>query len=153
MFTFNSRNIRTRCNLLKIANKDSRAMISLCLGVDWVPWRRFKANIYLLNVNNICTRIRCEICSKLAKNSTKRYKWHCNDLSIDNFKHVALLILLFLLLYLGMSLFARLDEYNIEEVSGKSFVSNVSDWNTQFFLFEKICGVNSQVYLPSSEVG
>ena len=34
MFKFNSRNTKTRCDLFKINNKDSRAMISFCLGVD-----------------------------------------------------------------------------------------------------------------------
>ena len=34
MFKFNSRNTRIRCRLFKINNKDSRVMISFCLGVD-----------------------------------------------------------------------------------------------------------------------
>ena len=80
-------------------------MISFCLGVDWVPWHRFKTNIYLLKVNNIYTRIRCGICSKLTMNSTERYQWRRNDLFIDNFEHVSLFILVFLLLNLSMFLF------------------------------------------------
>ena len=111
---FNSGNTRTRCHLFKINNKDSRAMISFCLGVDWVSWHRhrFKTNLDLLKVNNIHTRLRCGICSKLTMNSTERYQWRRNDLFIDNFEHVSLFILVFLLLNLGMFLFARLDEYN-----------------------------------------
>ena len=34
------------------------------------------------------------------------------EVFIDNFEHVSLLILVFLLLILGMCLFDRLDEYN-----------------------------------------
>ena len=123
MFTFNSRNTRTKCHLFKINNRDSRAMISFCLGVDWVPWHMFKTNIYLLKVSNIHTRIRCGICSKLTMNSTERYKWRRNDIFFDNFEHVSLII----------QCFCLLDLLNItQKRSGKSFVSNVSNWNTQF---------------------
>ena len=76
-------------------------------------------------------------------NSTERYQWRCNDLFIDSFEHVSLFILVFLLLNLGMFLFTRLDEYNTEEI--------LLEYLT--FLFEKICGVNSLVHLPNSEVG
>ena len=34
--------------------------------------------------------------------------------------------------------------------SGNRFVTNFSKWNTLFCLFEKICGVNSLVNLPTS---
>ena len=129
MFKVNSRNSRTWCHLFKINNNDSRAIISFCLGVDWVPWHRFKEKIYLLKVKNKYTGIRCRICSKLTINSTEWYEWRRNDFFIDKFEHFSLLILVFLLMTLGMYLFARL------------------------FLFEKICGVSSLVNLPSSGVG
>ena len=123
MFTINSRNTRTRCHLFKINYKNSRVMISLCLGLDWVPWHSFKTNIYLLKVNNIYTRIRRGICSKLTMNSTERYKWRRNDIFFDNFEHVSLII----------QCFCLLDLLNItQKRSGKSFVSNVSNWNNQF---------------------
>ena len=45
-------------------------------------------------------------------NSRERCDWRRSDVFIDNFKHVSPLILVFLLLTLGMYLFAGLDEYN-----------------------------------------
>ena len=63
---------------------------------------------------------------------------------------------MFLLLTLAMYLFAGLDEYIKEDIirrgfqSGISFVSSVSKWNTQIFLSEKTCGVNSFANLPCS---
>ena len=112
MFKVNSRNSRTRCYILKVNTNGSRAMISFCTGVDRLPWHRFQANIYLFKVDNICIRIRCGICSKLTINSTEWCQWPCPDVFIDNFEHVSLLITVFLLLTLGMCLFARLNEYN-----------------------------------------
>ena len=110
----NSRNTRTRCHMFKIHNSDSRAMISFCSVVNRVPWHRFQANIYLFKVNNIYVRIRCGICSMLTMNSRERRQWHRPDVFIDNvlFQHVSPYIPVFLLLTLGMYLFARLDEYN-----------------------------------------
>ena len=59
-------------------------------GADRVPWYKFQANIYLIKVNNIYSRISCAICSKLIINSTE---WRCPHVFIDNFEHVSLLIL------------------------------------------------------------
>ena len=112
MFKVNSRNTRTRCHIFKVNNNHSRAMISFYSGIDRVPWQRFQANIYLFKVNNIYTKIRCGICSKLTMNSKERCQWHHPDAFIDNYEHVSPLILMFLLLTMGMYLFARRDEYN-----------------------------------------
>ena len=95
-----------------------------------VPWHKLQANIYLFKVNNIYTRIRCGIFLKLTTNLRERCQWRRLDVFNDSFKHVSPLILVFLLLNLGMYLFARLDEYNSIIIrdfhSGNSFVSNVS---------------------------
>ena len=109
MFKVNSTSTRTRCHIFKANTNDSREMISFYSGVDTVPWHRFQASIYLFKVNNVYTRIKFEICSKLTIKSTE-----CRRLVvfIGNFEHVSLLILVFLLLTLGMCLFDRLDEYN-----------------------------------------
>ena len=45
-------------------------------------------------------------------NSNERCQWRRPDVFIDNYEHAAPLILVFLLLTLGMYLFARLDEFN-----------------------------------------
>ena len=45
-------------------------------------------------------------------NSTEPCQERRPDFFIDNFEHVSSLILVFLLLTLGIYLFARLDEYN-----------------------------------------
>ena len=64
---------------------------------------------------------------------------------------------MFVLLTLGMYLFAGVDEYNSIIIrgfqSGNSFVSNVSRWNTQLFLFKENCDVNSLVHLLCSGAG
>ena len=44
--------------------------------------------------------------------TTERYQWRHPDVFIDNFDYVSLLALVFLLLTLGIYLFAGLDEYN-----------------------------------------
>ena len=140
----NSRNTRTRCHLFKINNDHSRAIISFCLGVDWVPWYRLKANIYLLKVNNMYTRIRCGTCSKFnvqsskcSINPTEPYQWRRNDFIIDNFEYVSLFILVFLLLTICLLDLTWWIQHSIirrDFQSEKSFVS-------QLFLFEKIGGV------------
>ena len=106
--------------MFKVNTNDSRGMISFCSGVDRVPWYRFQANFYLFKVNNIHIRISCGICSKLTINSTE---FRRPDVFIDNFEHVSLLILVFLLLTLGICLFDRLDTAQKMKFSSKDFFS------------------------------
>ena len=69
------------------------------------------AGIYLLNVININTRTRCEICSKLTvktaercQKTAERCQWRRSGVSIVNFEHISHLVLVFLLLILNMLL-------------------------------------------------
>ena len=55
------------------------------------------AGIYLLKINTMNTRIRCEICSKLTIKTSER-----RQAFIVNFEHISHLILVFLLLTLNM---------------------------------------------------
>ena len=57
------------------------------------------AGIYLLKINTMNTRIRCEICSKLTIKTSER-----RQAFIVNFEHISHLILVFLLLTLTMKL-------------------------------------------------
>ena len=58
------------------------------------------AGIYLLKVNNINTRTRCEICSKLTI-KTPEQRWRRSGVFTDNFEHISHLVL-FPLLTLNM---------------------------------------------------
>ena len=64
------------------------------------------ANIYLFKVDNINTRKRCEICSKLRIKTPERCHWHRSGVFILNFEHISHffldVILLFLLLTLNI---------------------------------------------------
>ena len=60
------------------------------------------AGIYLLNVININTRTRCEICSKLTVKTAERCQWRRSGVFIVNFEHISHLVLVFLLLILNM---------------------------------------------------
>ena len=112
MFKVNSRNTRTRCHIFKVSRDNSRVMVSFYSGEDRLPWHGFQANIYLYKVNNIYTRISYGICSKLTTNSKEQCQWRRPNVFIDNHELVSPVILVFLLLTLGMFLFARLDGYN-----------------------------------------
>ena len=63
----------------------------------------FPVGNYMFKVNNINTRRRCEICSKLTlKTPERRYKhWRSSGVSIVNFEHISHLVLVFLLLTLS----------------------------------------------------
>ena len=63
----------------------------------------FPVGNYMFKVNNINTRRRCEICSKLTlKTPERRYKhWRRSGVSIVNFEHISHLVLVFLLLTLS----------------------------------------------------
>ena len=71
MFKVNSRNTKRRCDMFRVNKNDGSAITSFCSGVDKVSQHKFPANIYLFKVNNIDTRIRCEICSKLTMKTKK----------------------------------------------------------------------------------
>ena len=64
----------------------------------------YSAGIYLIKVNNIKTRTRCEICSKLAIKTPERYHWRRSGIFIINFEHISHLVLVFLLLTANMQL-------------------------------------------------
>ena len=61
----------------------------------------YAAGIYLFKVNNINTRRRCEICSKLIIKVPERYHWRRSGALIVNFEHISHLVLMFLLLILN----------------------------------------------------
>ena len=66
------------------------------------------ANIYLLKVNNINFRKRCEICSKLAIQTSERRHWRHSDVFSVNFEYISHLFLLFLLLTLNKWILVRI---------------------------------------------
>ena len=70
------------------------------------------AGIYLINVININTRTRCEICSKLTVKTAERCQWRRSGVFIVNFEHISHLVLVFLLLTLNMLLPAGKVGYN-----------------------------------------
>ena len=59
------------------------------------------ASICLLKINNINTRLTCEICSKLTIKTSERCQWPRSGGFIVNFEHISHLILTFLLLTLS----------------------------------------------------
>ena len=59
------------------------------------------AGNYMFKVNNRNTRTRCEICSKLTKNISKRRHWRRSGMFNFNFEHISQLVLMFLLLTLS----------------------------------------------------
>ena len=113
------------------------------------------AGKYTLKDPNKTTRNTFEKSSKLTMRTTERCPWRHPEVFIDNFAYFSHHALVFLLLALGIYLFAG---YNITPhnhkgfQSGNSFVSNFPRWNTQLFLFEKNFGANSLVNLPGSGV-
>ena len=70
------------------------------------------ANIYLFKVNNIDTRIRCEICSELTMKKPERSQKHRPEDDAIGFEHTSHLVLVLLLLIFSKYLFAMLDKYN-----------------------------------------
>ena len=56
---------------------------------------------YLFKANNINTRARCEICSKLAIKTPERRQLRRSGVFIVNFEHISHLVLVFLLLTLS----------------------------------------------------
>ena len=59
------------------------------------------ADNYMFKVNNINTRSRREICSKLTIKTPERCHWRCSAVFIVNFEHISHLALVFLLLTLS----------------------------------------------------
>ena len=62
---------------------------------------------YLFKVNHRNTRLRCEICSKLAKETPERRHWYRSGVFIVNFGHISHLVPVFLLLNLSAQMPAR----------------------------------------------
>ena len=58
--------------------------------------------IYLLKINNRNTRTMCDKCSKLIIKTPEPRQWPLSGVFIVNFKHILLLILVFLLLTLNI---------------------------------------------------
>ena len=60
------------------------------------------AIIYLFKVNNISTRKRCEICSKLTLKIPQRCHWRCSSVFYVNFENIPYLFILFsIVVYCG----------------------------------------------------
>ena len=89
----NSRNTRRKCNMFKVNNNDSRAMMSFCSGADRVLYRRSAANIYPFKVNNIDTRLKCEICSELKMKKSERSQKHRPEDDAVGFEHTSTLVI------------------------------------------------------------
>ena len=60
--------------------------------------------IYLLKVNNINPRTRCEKCLKLTITTPEQLHWPRSGVFIVNFEHISHAVLVFLLLTLHMYL-------------------------------------------------
>ena len=60
--------------------------------------------IYLLKVNIINTRTRCEICSKLTIKTPERRSWRRSGVFIVNFEHISHLVLVLLWITLNIKL-------------------------------------------------
>ena len=67
----------------------------------------FQASIYVLKVNNINSRKKCVICSKLKAKTPERYHWRRYGVFAFNFKHISYLFLMFPLLTWDMYFFPR----------------------------------------------
>ena len=101
-------------NLLQgqfLGNSNSRRyywILKLVSGSETVcgfcPWLCpcIPAGMYLLKVNNINTRTRCEVCSKLRIKIPELRHWRRFGIFIVNFEHISRLVLVFLLLALNM---------------------------------------------------
>ena len=61
-----------------------------------------QARIYLLKVSNRNTRIRWEICLKLATKTPERSQWCRSGVFIVSFEHILHIVLLFVLLTLNI---------------------------------------------------
>ena len=62
------------------------------------------AGIYLLKINNINSRARHEICSKLAIKTPERRHWHRSGVFITNFHHISKLVLVKCSCRLGLAI-------------------------------------------------
>ena len=75
------------------------------------------------------------------------------DVFIDNFEKCFTLYSIVSIADLGHVFVIQHSLIIINFQSGMCFVSNVSNGNTQLFLFVKVCGVNSLANLPCSGIG
>ena len=67
----------------------------------WFFCQAFRAGIYLFKVSNANTKIMCEICSKLAIETSDQRHWRRFGVVIVNFEHVWHIPLVFPLLTLN----------------------------------------------------
>ena len=81
------------------------------------------AGIYLLKVNNINTRTKWEICSKLIIKIPERRYWRHSGIFIVNFEHISHLVLVFLLLTLKCNCW--LGRNVLYKESSPNFASNI----------------------------
>ena len=69
----------------------------------------------MFNVNNMNTRTRCKICSKLTIKTPERRHWRRSGVFIFNFERISHIILVFLLLTLSRYMPARKGKENKEK--------------------------------------
>ena len=87
--------------LVKVNNGNIRTICEICLELiikkpEWLEWRRscFFPRRHLL----------AQICSKLTIKTPERNHWRRSGVFVVNFGHISHLVLVFLLLFLNMSL-------------------------------------------------
>ena len=80
----------------KISTKSYQSVFKILLN-DY----KYPVNIFLLKINNINTRKRCEICLKLTIKTPGRCHWRRSGVFNVTFEHVSRLLLVFLLLTLN----------------------------------------------------
>ena len=72
--------------IVLVAKMSLKSLHYLCFTFKWCV-RTIPAGIYLLKVNNINTRIRSEICSKLIKTQERHHRSR-SGVCIVNFEHI-----------------------------------------------------------------
>ena len=87
-------------------------MSHLKLELNTIKMRKVLASIpavnYMFKVNNISTRTRFEICSKLTIKTPERHQWCRSGVFFVNFEHISHLVLVFLLLTLSRQMPAEI---------------------------------------------
>ena len=106
-----------------------------------LPTMIFPVVIYLFKVNDINTRARREICSKLTIKTPERRHWRRFGVFIVNFEHILHLALVFLLLNLNMQLPVGFSVINMMNDEWWSYFSPIS---SKYFQY------SSELYLEPS---
>ena len=98
-------------HILKGRSREINLTSRDCDHWNWlIRLNYFPAGINLLKVNKRNTRTRCEICSKLTKNTPEQRQWRRSGVFIVNSEHASHLVLVFLILTLNMHLPAGIAE-------------------------------------------